>query len=247
MNFKTILLLLLPTVFYAQVYEVSYQTVLKTSDSEIGINEIYNSKLYFSPSKEESYYFNQYIDTTFIDNNGGSITQNGYKEFYAVRKRRDSSFSISKHSDLNEMKIVYDDLNFEYELVDEVGPQILGFKTSKAILKWRGRNYIIFYAPDIPVDEGPYKFFGLPGLILSIQDDLNEVSIIAKGFQKLTELPKKCDSIKFKKHDLNYKNFEKFFIQNYWSKKRYVESIESGITASFVYRFIEIIDINNGG
>ena len=41
----------------------------------------------------------------------------------------------------------------------------------KATTIWGGRNWIAWFATAIPFQEGPYKFHGLPGLILEIADD----------------------------------------------------------------------------
>ena len=48
---------------------------------------------------------------------------------------------------------------------------ILGHQCQKATCHWRGRNYVAWFAPDIPVKAGPWKFGGLPGLILKLQDE----------------------------------------------------------------------------
>lgn len=50
---------------------------------------------------------------------------------------------------------------------------ILGIVCLKATTKLFGRNWIAWYAKDVPVPFGPYKFYNLPGLIISIQDELN--------------------------------------------------------------------------
>ena len=47
---------------------------------------------------------------------------------------------------------------------------ILGYRCQKAICHWRGRVFEAWFAPDIPVKAGPWKFGGLPGLILKLQD-----------------------------------------------------------------------------
>ena len=47
---------------------------------------------------------------------------------------------------------------------------ILTYPCQKAITTFRGRNYEAWFAPDIPLNEGPWKFNGLPGLILKISD-----------------------------------------------------------------------------
>jgi len=47
---------------------------------------------------------------------------------------------------------------------------IAGFVCQKASCKFRGRNFEAWFAPDIPVNNGPWKFGGLPGLILKLYD-----------------------------------------------------------------------------
>ena len=48
---------------------------------------------------------------------------------------------------------------------------ILSYECNKAITIFRGRKYIAWYTNAIPVSDGPYKFSGLPGLILELYDD----------------------------------------------------------------------------
>jgi GLPGLI family protein len=44
------------------------------------------------------------------------------------------------------------------------------YPCQKASLRFRGRNYEAWFAPQIPINDGPWKFFGLPGLILKVKD-----------------------------------------------------------------------------
>ncbi|SFI16586.1 GLPGLI family protein [Halpernia frigidisoli] len=61
---------------------------------------------------------------------------------------------------------------------------VLGYKCNKAILKYRGRIYTAWYAREISINNGPYIFQGLPGLILEIQDQDNYVHFTAKGIDR---------------------------------------------------------------
>ena len=61
-----------------------------------------------------------------------------------------------------------------WELDNQQDSVILGFNCQKAYTTYGGRTYTAWYAPQIPVSEGPYKFNGLPGLILKICDTKNE-------------------------------------------------------------------------
>lgn len=47
---------------------------------------------------------------------------------------------------------------------------INGYLCRKATCSHGGRDYEAWYSPEIPVSEGPWKFYGLPGLILKVYD-----------------------------------------------------------------------------
>jgi GLPGLI family protein len=61
--------------------------------------------------------------------------------------------------------------------------KIQGFNCKKATGTYRGRNYTAWYSSEIPIPEGPYKFKGLPGLILEIEDDREELKIWADNIK----------------------------------------------------------------
>lgn len=49
-----------------------------------------------------------------------------------------------------------------------------GYSCKKGTIAYGGRIWNAYYAPDIPTSLGPYKFSGLPGLILRIADSENK-------------------------------------------------------------------------
>ena len=51
---------------------------------------------------------------------------------------------------------------------------VCGHYCHKATAHFRGREWTAYYAPDIPVGRGPWKFGGLPGLILRIEDSTGD-------------------------------------------------------------------------
>ncbi len=48
---------------------------------------------------------------------------------------------------------------------------IEGFKVQKAVTTFAGKIWYAWFTNEIQIQDGPYKFCGLPGLILSVEDD----------------------------------------------------------------------------
>lgn len=73
---------------------------------------------------------------------------------------------------LNAGVLCYDDLYpvLEWEFSPESPIEIMGYICGKATVKFAGREYAVWYTMDIPFPYGPYKFHGLPGLILKVEE-----------------------------------------------------------------------------
>jgi GLPGLI family protein len=78
-----------------------------------------------------------------------------------------------------------EDLNqFSWEILPE-NKEIKGFNAQKATTTFAGRSYTAWFTSEIPIPDGPYKFNGLPGLILEISDTENHYVYKLKSFEKL--------------------------------------------------------------
>lgn len=77
----------------------------------------------------------------------------------------------------NLLKINYfiDDysMKIEWNLTDDT-KTINELVCKKATTNFRGRNWEVWYTPNIPMYYGPWKFYGLPGLIVSAIDESKE-------------------------------------------------------------------------
>lgn len=60
-----------------------------------------------------------------------------------------------------------------------------GYHLQKATMHFGGRKWMVWFIPDIPVNEGPYKFHGLPGLIYEVQDAGGNFSYNLTSIKKL--------------------------------------------------------------
>ncbi|MBS1549384.1 MAG: GLPGLI family protein [Bacteroidetes bacterium] len=61
---------------------------------------------------------------------------------------------------------------------------LLGYLCKSATLTFRGRKYKAWYTEEIPKNDGPYIFQGLPGLILKITDEHGQYDFTAVGIVK---------------------------------------------------------------
>lgn len=60
---------------------------------------------------------------------------------------------------------------------------IAHFKCKKGIGDFRGRQYMAWFTEEIPLPYGPWKLFGLPGLILEAQDSEQMFKVVLRGVQ----------------------------------------------------------------
>ncbi len=72
---------------------------------------------------------------------------------------------------------------FSWNFTEETDT-VLGYVCSKATVSFAGRSYEAWYTEELPLSFGPYKFSGLPGLILKIQDNESQYIWEAIGFEK---------------------------------------------------------------
>ena len=106
-------------------------------------------------------------------------------------------FTISLISRIGQTKYnVKDERTLKWNILSE--NDVLGnFKIQKAETKFAGRKWMAWFTTEIPIQEGPYKFRGLPGLILKISDDTNSHSFVLVGIQKLNNINSKTDNFVF--------------------------------------------------
>ncbi len=63
---------------------------------------------------------------------------------------------------------------------------VIGYNCQKAEVTFGGRRWIAWFTLEIPVSDGPYKFRGLPGLILELQDVEGDYHYKCIGFSHVS-------------------------------------------------------------
>lgn len=75
----------------------------------------------------------------------------------------------------------------EWQLIADRDSVISGISCKAATAHFRGRDYVAWYAPEVPISDGPYKFVGLPGLIFALSDTQDHYIFTLR---ELVEIPK---------------------------------------------------------
>ncbi len=63
--------------------------------------------------------------------------------------------------------------------------EILGYTCCKAQCEFHGREWTAWFTNQIPISDGPWKFCGLPGLILQISDSKGHYSFCCTSLKKI--------------------------------------------------------------
>lgn len=67
---------------------------------------------------------------------------------------------------------------------DDSTKTILGYECFIAEADYHGRHWTVWFTPEIPLTDGPWKLCGLPGLILEAVDSSGQHSFVADGIEK---------------------------------------------------------------
>ncbi|WHF52590.1 GLPGLI family protein [Chryseobacterium gotjawalense] len=129
-----------------------------------------------------------------------------YKIDYSVTKKY-PNFETNLHTAINgdEFSVLNTDKLSWNILADN--KEIEGFKAQKAMTEFGGRKWIAWFTTEIAIQDGPYKFNGLPGLILNIEDEKGDHIFKFVGSKKITINPTVNGDSKVRPVEISAKKF----------------------------------------
>ncbi len=93
----------------------------------------------------------------------------------------------------------------DWQLIQDSISNIIGYHCQLAKTSFKGRTWYAWYAEDIPLQEGPWKLCGLPGLILKAYDENKEFEFSAIGMSTLST-PSPITITKEKREEISQKD-----------------------------------------
>ena len=95
----------------------------------------------------------------------------------------------------------------EWTILPDSTADIMGYPCQLATTHFKGRQWYAWYTEDIPLDEGPWKLRGLPGLILKAYDSSRQFIFDGQGMEQPDGEP--ITFIKMKREKVSQKDFRR--------------------------------------
>lgn len=117
---------------------------------------------------------------------------------------------------------------------------VLGYRVQKATTKFAGREWTAWFAPELPIQDGPHQFYGLPGLIVKIEDSKNDHTFVLIATRKVSsEEPEKKSRMANREIALDEEKFRKFWAD--YKKdpvkdmRQQITSVSGGVVTSMTF------------
>ncbi|WP_267403357.1 MULTISPECIES: GLPGLI family protein [unclassified Chryseobacterium] len=212
--------LFMQTIF-AQTNRFVYQVTMKPNAADK--NDVKTENAYLDISAEKSLFYseNRIKRDSIMQQNFQSGGARGFNRDQMESLRSNINYTVEKDK-ANQKTFFKDRLGrdvYQYEEDRPISWKILSetmkigdYKVQKAETDFGGRKWTAWFTTDLPYQDGPYKFGGLPGLIVKVEDAQGEYSFDLMKNYKISDFPSMNqfgNTIKVKRTDF-VKQQEKF-------------------------------------
>ncbi|MBS1642798.1 MAG: GLPGLI family protein [Bacteroidetes bacterium] len=186
----------LDTVQYKVLY--SFKQLMDTNN----INNFYNEEMVLLIGKQFNVYKSLQLDKYETElanqlNTAANDIKAGKSPQYNLQKLGRVTTNAFFKSTNNSFIYITTELAYIKYLVEDNCPRIQwkinniqktikGFHCQNASGYFRGRTYEVWFTTEIPISSGPWKLFGLPGLILEASDIKKQVQFHFINLEKAT-------------------------------------------------------------
>ncbi len=194
----TILILITPILVFAQTnnYKITYRHCFQNDTTRVLIDTIGQEAILLGNRYSSSYNFSKFFgqksstgdlakeyDEIFKQKKSGllkihgEVTADSIGNIIFWDKTKDSIY-LRQHVMTEYLLTTENLVTINWNILKEY-KSIDKYFCQKATSKFRGRQYTAWFTTKVPIVDGPWKFKSLPGLILDLYDDRNQVKIYA--------------------------------------------------------------------
>lgn len=112
------------------------------------------------------------IDGAVYDSMGNIVYQNRRSKSLFVREKMIKEYVVTEET----IPIINWIIKEEIRIIKN-------YACKKAIAHFRGRDYTAWFTTDVPIVAAPWKFAGLPGLLMDIEDSRHQVKIYVEKIE----------------------------------------------------------------
>lgn len=218
MNYtKYLFLLFLVNFTFGQnkLFLYEYKFIPDSTKKENVRNEI--MILNIKKDKSEFYSHERYLsDSTLLaDSKKGIFSMPPNKEMISDRviKYPNSNQIVYIAFMSWEKYFVKENMDLKWNLENDFS-KVLAYNVQKATTEFGGRKWIAWFTKEIPIQDGPYKFKDLPGLILKIEDFGKNHIFELKGIRNNYETFEYPNLNNYKEYTLSFDQYVKKY-KNY--------------------------------
>lgn len=178
---------------YTANYEVVYRLEYSPDTTNINNKAVEDFLLFIGDSESKFISKNKYIrdslKNSMLENFSGSIniaSKNAPKtEFTGIIFKDFSTNKMQVFDRIGRDKFFYlESIEPNSWEIKNEKKEINNFKVQKAVTNYGGRKFIAWFTEEIPISQGPYKFDGLPGLIIQLNDSEKHYSYQLLSFSE---------------------------------------------------------------
>jgi len=214
------MVLFFPLLLKAQNYTITYKVYLNNM-KDTGVLHIDRKTGSFYSEKSE---YDEPHTTRTEQSTGENETMTYVHTTFGSKKKSYQIYPVSGDTLINvafigsgDQQVRYYEkfIKMKWEIKDST-KTLSGLVCQKATTNFRGRKYIAWFTPQIPIKVGPWKFNNLPGAILQAYDESKAYSWNAKKITRDAEPENIPD----------FKNLEKLSHKEYVKKNKQLQKEE---------------------
>ena len=229
----TFIALFLAQLSMAQTSRFVYQVTMKSDSTDKANATIETARLDISPEKSLFYgegrikrdsVMQRMRETRNFDRNAMQNLRSSID--YIVEKDLIKNITYFKTRLGRDQYTYEEDRKMDWKILPET-VKIGEYEAQKAETTFAGRKWYAWFTQDIPFQDGPYKFKGLPGLIVKLEDSNGDYSFDLQQSKKISEFPNfdnrggnpiKVKRADFEKQEKLYRKDPVSFVTNSFSQ-----------------------------
>ena len=178
-------------------------------------SSFYSHDTHISDSTMNAYFENQIrntgsmnVDMKMMSQRKGSVRYKIFKKYPDFKITTWVNLGMDAYKVSDDRKLVWTILSDQQKIGE--------FNAQKATTDFAGRKWVAWFSPELPFQDGPYKFHGLPGLIVKLEDLTKTHQFELVGISKPTPPTEKVSELtrKNKEIEISHKQYRKLYLED---------------------------------